>query len=126
MEELKILDEVLTQLKDKTEKEPLMKEDILWYANRLFETSNRNKRTIMEKLIKDGYAARLDIEGIDKYFITFEGLIFIKKGGYSNQHKKESKTKFILSFQTWLIVIGTVLAGIYGIFEMFKFFFCNP
>ncbi|NJL75316.1 MAG: hypothetical protein HC892_10060 [Saprospiraceae bacterium] len=77
MKQLKILDEVLIALNDKTEDNPLTKEEILWFADKLFETSNRNKRIIMEKLIRDGYANRLnDKDGIDKYFISFEGLIF--------------------------------------------------
>ena len=90
--ELKILDDILSKLEGKTEKEPMVFSDILWYDNKLFNTNNRNQRTIIEKLIRDGYADFIEDKESKEhlYFITFDGLIFLKKGGYITEFKNES------------------------------------
>jgi len=124
MKELKILDDILIQLKDKTSENPLIKEDIIWYAGHLFTTNERDKRTILEKLIKDGYADRLDLaitkdntSIVDKYFITFDGLIFINKGGYTKQFNKDNKEYSLNRLQFWILLIGSIVAIFFGIIK---------
>ena len=77
------------------------------------------------------------------YKISFKGLVFIKYGGYQNQldknQKKENEVSDLKSQQfahsvslfrlnrwlvtlTWVIAIGTFIAGIYYLIEILKAF----
>jgi len=92
--ELKILDEILLQFEEKTETTPMRFDDILWFGNFSFKLTNRDKRSVIDKLKEDGYIDLIitkedEIEE-DKYFITFDGLIFLKKDGYRTEYKNES------------------------------------
>ena len=122
MIELKILDEVLTKLKDKTDNFPLLFADILWYTNKLCEISDRNRRVIIEKLVEDGYAGadkfpltESNPMMVDKYFITYNGLIFIKKGGYLKQYENEKIEIKFKNITFYVILIGSILAGMISI-----------
>jgi hypothetical protein len=115
------LNSVLEQLKDKTEEAPLPDHTIFWHAKRLYTSSNRDKRAIIEKLIKDGYAGRMENEA--KYFITFEGLLFLLKGGYVGQQKDIVKKRFYLSVSNVFIFFASLIGGVYAGIEIWKFFF---
>lgn len=126
---LQILNDVLESLKSNTEDKPLDKEEIYWHANLLFELSNRNKRIIMEKLIRDGYAFRLDDkDGFDKYFISYEGILFLDEGGYVKKFERnlqlakseaEYKEKVLylqkknVNIQFWAILSAVVASSYY-------------
>ncbi|RLD56589.1 MAG: hypothetical protein DRJ01_15045 [Bacteroidetes bacterium] len=129
MDELRMLDDILIQLRDKTVENPLVKEDIIWYAGHLFTTNDRDRRTVLEKLIKDGYADRLDLPVskdnptlIDKYFITFEGLIFIRKRGYISEYRKELRKKWLDISKTIILILGSVISASYFSIQIWLFF----
>lgn len=46
------------------------------------------------------------------------------KGGFRKQAKRETNEATLQSWQTWAIAIGTVAAGIYGIYEICRSLFC--
>ncbi len=80
---------------------------------------------IINKLNKDAY---IDFELNDskdiifdsekKYRITFEGKLLNESGGYRWKIKRESTLTNLQSLQTWVIAIGTALAGLYGIYQL--------
>jgi hypothetical protein len=71
---------------------------------------------VLDKIVSDGYIKYFE----QLYSITFEGKLFHQTGGYSAEYKNESNRKFLRSLEKWLIVGGTVFAGLYGLFEMIK------
>jgi len=80
---------------------------------------------ILDKLEKDGLVYIENKTDLDKLKVcaTFEAEMFVKKGGYANQKFTKTYQSILLVSQTWLIVIGTLAAGIYGVFEMWKYFY---
>ena len=75
------------------------------------------------------------------YKISFEGLVFIDSGGYENQNRenqrienwnnemterqnalesKQSRNQGQLVVLTWIIAIGTLIAGVYYFLEILK------
>lgn len=80
------------------------------------------------------------------YKISFEGLVFIDCGGYENQIRenqtlenlksemterqnalelKQVRFQGQIAFLTWVIALGTLIAGVYYFLEILKFFdFC--
>jgi len=81
--------------------------------------------SIVTKLVKDGYA---HVETMDhgtagtifEYSPTFEGLTLLQSGGYEKAEERKATQASLQSSQTMAIVIGTVLAGLYGLFEICK------
>ncbi|OFX27322.1 MAG: hypothetical protein A2033_10925 [Bacteroidetes bacterium GWA2_31_9] len=59
--------------------------------------------------------------------ITYKGISFIDKsnGGYSRKRKKEKSKRNLELAQTWAIVIGTILASFWTIYEFFLKLFCH-
>ena len=63
------------------------------------------------------------VEGADvKYLISCKGKLFWEGvGGFSEKDKRDSKAATLQSWQTWAIVAGTVLAGLYALQEILKY-----
>ncbi len=89
-------------------------------------------KPIVQKLIKDGYIQQ---EG-DAYSITFEGKLFVQKGGYTQQAKNDSAEsirldkidiaqknfRYIQNGLLILVAVGTLAAGAYYVIEIGKHF----
>lgn len=77
------------------------------------------------------------------YKISFEGMVFIENGGYENQNrenqrienwnnemterqnaleKKQVSSQFQIVVLTWIIALGTLIAGLYYVLEILDFF----
>jgi len=105
-------------------------------ANGLHFKSIQNKisigdielREIMQKLCDDKYIRHKEIENspgsnLGKYYsLTFEGRLFEKGGGYIYQKRKETISIILQFLSTLLIAVGTILAGMYGVFEFLKYY----
>jgi hypothetical protein len=139
--ELEILDAILTYLKD-TEYNTFqfIKSDIKNKSAFLKEIDDKTLRSALLKLVKDDYVHK-DFQKIgtlsgDLYEISFEGLSFISEGGYvsrmernQTQDKKlndiailqSSQQKWILRL-TWVVGLATLVAGVYYLIEILKFF----
>lgn len=82
-------------------------------------------RIILKKLKKDNFIDSLKLKDdninteYEAYFITFEGKIFRKKGGYSKQHRKEVFSRCLQEIQTWVILFGSLLAAFFLIYNAF-------
>jgi len=59
------------------------------------------------------------------YSITVKGIIFHGTGGYKAQLKRESKTDNIKTLERGILAGGTLLAGIFALFEMLKWLFAK-
>ena len=124
MNYLKILDETLKSLKDNTDKTPLPKEVILQRVNILNQLSERDIRIVFDKLKTDAFIDEMELHNLDNYFITFNGLLFLQKGGYE---KKESIINTNFRFKKILnafLLIASVLGSIYSIIQI-KEAFCK-
>jgi hypothetical protein len=79
-----ILDAALDMLLVYTEDGPISKSDFTYQGKGL---NSRDLHIIMEKLTKDGYAYMLK-EGTFAgfYYISLEGAILIRNGGYQKKH----------------------------------------
>jgi hypothetical protein len=109
------LDNVLTVLRIKDHADiSMIRNDI-----KFVPTDNEFDR-IINKLGKDGY---INIVGtIPLYTITFEGYVFEQQGGYENEIRKSIISNRGERTRTLILVIGTALAGAYGLFEILKWF----
>lgn len=54
--------------------------------------------------------------------ISYKGIAFIddSNGGYVKKKEKEKNKKNLELAQTWAIVVGTTLAGLWTIYEFYK------
>lgn len=121
---LKLLDDTLKSLKDNTDKIPLPKEVILQRVNILNQLSNRDIRLVFDKLKDDGFIDVMDLNGLDSYFITFNGLLLLQKGGYE---EKQSIINTNLNFKKILnafLLIASFLGSIYTVIQI-KEAFCK-
>ena len=80
---------------------------------------------IINKLVKDGYldfevggSKDIIFDSDKKYMITFEGKLLNEQGGYRYKDKRDSISTNLRLAQTWAIALGTVLAGLYGLYEL--------
>ncbi len=124
MTELKILDEILKQLEKATEDKPIKMEKLFWDADKLFETSSRLRFTVMNKLVKDGYAEHKEIEDVETkikhstYFLTYDGLILIKNGGYKGEFERQNSKQILDYTLAVSIVICGLVTCVYYVREM--------
>lgn len=93
----------------------------LFIKNSILENlSNRDKRAILEKLIKDGYVNKVDIsmQSVNNYYITLEGILFINSGGYKSKKKKEYSLTIWNYTKSALLFMGTISATILAVLEI--------
>jgi len=76
--------------------------------------------TIIAKLIEEKYVMRFDS---GQYTLTVTGRMFFEKGGFRQQLIDEKRKARVEVVYIWAVGVGTVLAGIYGLFEMLKWLF---
>lgn len=157
MEHIKILDELLKYLVETEHNQfAYIRNDVNDKSDFLKNIDNRTLHSALLKLVKDGYVNQESEKTTDQIFntprtdhyyrISFEGLVFIKNGGYENHYAKiqmkENELSDLKSQQsrhstalvrlnrwlvilTWVIAIGTLVAGIYYLIEILKSFgFC--
>ena len=82
---------------------------------------------VLNKLIEDKYVKFFDVQTATtspytsrNYSITFSGLVFHEQGGYTTENKnKKWKTRKDAVY-TIAVAIGTFLAGVYSLIEIFK------
>ena len=80
---------------------------------------NRDKRAIIEKLIKNGYVNKIDVsmESPNNYYITLEGILFINSGGYISQQNKERRLIFWAYTKNAFLIVGTISAIVIAILQ---------
>lgn len=80
--------------------------------NLIPETGFADVYHLVRPLIDDGY---VESQG-QGYYVTLKGKMFISKGGYTGQLKKERNKSII----TWITLIASVLSLIVGAIAVFK------
>ena len=124
MNELKLLDDILKVLKDHTQENLLTQENAFILAEKgLHKDDSRLRYTVINKLVKDGYVEFKSLDENSKliqgYLLTFEGLIFINKGGYKWQRIWQISKIIFLNISSILLVLSAVFAGIYYYGELY-------
>lgn len=78
---------------------------------------NRDKRAVIEKLLKDEYIGKMDVSNIapNDYYITVEGILFIDngKGGYVKEKRLKWQDWVIKKTTFVFLVITTVSTSVY-------------
>lgn len=87
-------------------------------------------RMILRQLHTDGYLHQELLQGKEKdvfnggvsvpteiYYISFNGKMFIEKGGYKIDERKKIFRLFLTIVQAVALVTGTLLAGVYAYFS---------
>jgi DNA-binding PadR family transcriptional regulator len=139
--ELEILDALLKYLKDTSHNTfQYIKSDVKNKSAFLKEIDDKTLYSALLKLVKDDYVyedfQKMGTLNGNLYYISFEGLSFIAEGGYVSrnernqaQDKKLNDIAIVQSFQqkwihrlTWIIGLGTLVAGVYYLIEILKFF----
>lgn len=115
---LEMMDKILGHMASKPDEVPLSPDLI---AQRAGLNIDKPLAFMMcAKMSRDGYLQKFDNI---RYALYAEGFFFIKTGGYSTTEIRERKKANLQSLQTWAIVVGTFLAGAYGLVEILKRFF---
>ena len=142
MDYLYILDEMIKVFKDTEPRQRAF--NVVQLQNELLKNNPSLSKgwskdltdEVIAKLIKDEFV-REDKQAFNNrdllpeqtkyYMITIEGLIFKDHGGYRYKIKRQNTSTNLQSVQTWSIAIGTALAGIYSLYELWKHVFspCN-
>jgi hypothetical protein len=115
---LQMMDKILSHMASKPDEVPLSPDLICQRAG--IEIEKTLAFMMCAKMSRDGYLQRHDNI---RYSLYAEGFFFIKTGGYSTTETRERKKANLQSLQTWAIVVGTFLAGVYGLVEILKRFF---
>ncbi len=64
-----------------------------------------------------------DLDPNGRYLISCKGkLLYEGEGGFGKREQRKIRAANLQFWQTWAIAIGTVLAGAYGLVEIWKFF----
>ena len=97
-----------------------------------FKFTESGVSIILDKIVKDEFAGVY--KGSSSYFfkITFEGLVFYEQGGYRKRLLKDSfsarqeelnkMNQKILFWFTGIVAVGTFIAAIYYIIQIWIFF----
>lgn len=107
-----ILDLTLKVLLKETPNSHIEYNNLFMKKSVLENLSNRDKRAVLEKLIKDGYVSKMEMsmEAINNYYITLEGILFINSGGYKYKRTKE-RINFVWNVtKNVFLVFGTLSA----------------
>jgi hypothetical protein len=126
------LDFILTHLNNDKLPESIeeIEDSLMW--NPFDEKIDKTINLILHKLIKDEYVNKVHREEIKRpiprpagqtYYISFEGKLFIENGGYNQQQKESNRHKTIEITHQWVLSIGTLLAGLYGLVEISKWIY---
>jgi len=105
------LNDILNALLLEYEQDPFPIPREVVIAQRWIKLSQRDTHIVIKKLCKDGYADFIS-DGVEKYYITFEGVKFIHNGGYVTAYKKETQKTRNQNLKDWLIILGSWMAGI--------------
>jgi hypothetical protein len=89
-------------------------------------TGNELERIIL-KLLDDKYISSISkalsstayATSIEHFFTTFDGNLLIQTGGYAKKIEREKDAAFYEKVKSWAIVVGTVLAGLYALWQFF-------
>ncbi|MBL7720782.1 MAG: hypothetical protein JNK98_02185 [Chitinophagaceae bacterium] len=66
-----------------------------------------------------------DLDPNGRYLISCKGkLLYEGEGGFGKREQRKIRAATLQFWQTWAIAIGTVAAGIYGLFEIYRMVFC--
>ena len=66
-----------------------------------------------------------DLDPNGRYLISCKGkLLYEGEGGFGKREQRKIRAATLQFWQTWAIAIGTVAAGIYGLFEIYLMVFC--
>jgi len=119
----KILDEVLEGLRQSTHTTPIPSEVVFTkFPELLVEERNRDRSNILTKLLNDGYIGEMELlhPPTFGYYITYEGILLLERGGYVEKLKKDKRNSSLKAVQTWAIAIGTLLAALFSILSYFN------
>ncbi|MEI6852522.1 MAG: hypothetical protein WCL06_06745 [Bacteroidota bacterium] len=116
MDEIKVIDNVLSFLKDFNPNSAIRELELFHSIGMTGFIEDRDKYIVLQKLKKEGYIDTINIpdNNISElvhvgYFITFDGLRFIKKGGYTKQYIQEKAAANRQKIQMWVILTISIL-----------------
>ena len=118
------LDYVLNVLKDQTVF--LTRNQILNVLRQSgFTIAHHDLVRIMDRLINDGYVIEMKTDESGQQVmsscqISYYGYLF---KGYKAKERTARWHKLALDIRVWSLAVGTAMAGIYGLFEIVKWFF---
>lgn len=79
---------------------------------------------ILKKLVKDGYVEEYNENPPNvQYYINYDGVAFLAKGGYKWQSKSsllDKRRKIILDYALILGSVGAILAVILALYDMYN------
>lgn len=85
------------------------------------EVSESEVKRFIEQLSHDGYI----FKGETFYIITVKGILF---NGYKREFKSNRLARRAMRWYSWILAVGTALAGLYGLYELLKWidqkFYC--
>ena len=83
----------------------------LWIEQMMYFESNGLRTSDYNDNLPDG-----------RYLISCKGKMFMEGvGGFIKKDKRDSNAASLQFWQTWAIVVGTFLAGLYGLVEILKY-----
>ena len=129
----KDLDDALIQLSRETSSP--MKIEMVFPSIRA-AMNDYQKQLCIKKLINDGYAEisfkhmGYDSNGNEKrdqfhkfYCITYDGLMFIKKGGYRKAELNDRIKTYLQTSNAIIVAMATIFAAWYAAFEIWKYYY---
>lgn len=120
----KILDTTLDVLLKSTSETHIPYDFIFDRNSVLINLSNRDKRAVIEKLIKDGYVSKMELslEAFNNYYITLEGILFINSGGYISKLNKDFQLKIWNKTKNTFLIVGTTFAILIAIIQIYQIY----
>ncbi|MBU3661284.1 MAG: hypothetical protein FGM14_15545 [Flavobacteriales bacterium] len=117
------LDKILKEIKNSSEVEPINLEETI--KDKFEYISKRDRRAIREKLIEDKlvgsfipFPGASFIEKREYQYITYNGLLFLEKGGYSREKRRQLSKLWLDYILIISIVISGSITSVYYIREM--------
>ena len=117
--------EIIYKNKDKTTDTMEMYNDVsLVMIFRNYGLSDDERGAIMDKLISDGFIVTLH-HGRTAYRMTLEGFLFYQKGMYRQKNLREQFKYGASILQNIALAGGTLIAGIYALFQIIEKITCH-
>ncbi|WP_290800151.1 hypothetical protein [Flavobacterium sp.] len=116
-----MLDLTLKELYDKTSSSNINLFQVFSNNSILKNLSSRDQLAIIEKLIKDGYAEFKQFD-YEYYYITVEGILFLKAKGYCGKRKSDKILKFWNQTKNVFLVIGTISAVVLASLQTYQLY----